>query len=461
MTKVFISYSRKDAEFAKWLTTELKKSDLDFWIDWEGIPPTVDWWKEIEKGIEESDAFLFLISPDSVKSKVCGQEIDHAVKNGKRLIPLAIREADTHEIHPKLKPLNWIFFRERDDFDISITKLLTAIHTDYDWVQVQRRLQVKALEWERNHKENSFLLRGTDLKNAKSLLNVNGRKEPQPTDLLNQFVVESHKYSENQLHSTRLRWIAIAVAGIVLLMVIIFIPAGIINRFIYRPVNMENYWVTVPTGEFQMGSEGGDEAPVHIVYLDAYQIGKYEITNKQYDQCIRAGACKGTIETDKLDHPVIGVSWFQAKAYCGWVSGRLPTEAEWEKAASWDVKTQTKFIYPWGNDNPSPDLLNYNNNVSDTTPVGEYVAGENGLYDMAGNVWEWVNDWYSIASAQGSYYQNSPLSNPLGPDTGQERVLRGGGWNSDDYNVRSVNRLGSLPTEISRNVGFRCSRNMP
>ena len=159
MAKVFISYSRKDIAFAKRLTGELQKSELDFWIDWEGIPPTVDWWREIEKGIEESDAFLFLISPDSAASKVCGQEIDHAVKNGKRLIPIVIREADTNKVHPKLKSLNWIFFRQEDDFDTSITKLLTSIHTDFEWVEVQRRLQVRALEWERNHKENSFLLR--------------------------------------------------------------------------------------------------------------------------------------------------------------------------------------------------------------------------------------------------------------------------------------------------------------
>ena len=198
MAKVFISYSRKDIDFAKRLTAELQKSELDFWIDWEGIPPTVDWWREIEKGIEESDAFLFLISPDSAESKVCGQEIDHAVKNGKRLIPIVIREADTNEIHPKLKSLNWIFFRETDDFDASITKLLTSIHTDFEWVEVQRRLQVRALEWERNNKENSFLLRGKDLGDAELQLATNSSKEPVPTDLQREYVFESRKAADRQ-----------------------------------------------------------------------------------------------------------------------------------------------------------------------------------------------------------------------------------------------------------------------
>ena len=124
MAKVFISYSRKDIDFAKRLTDELQKSELDFWVDWEGIPPTVDWWREVEKGIEEADVFIFLISPDSAVSKVCGQEIDHAVKNGKRLIPLVVRDIKEDEAPKQLGHLNWIFFRESDDFDASIKKLL-------------------------------------------------------------------------------------------------------------------------------------------------------------------------------------------------------------------------------------------------------------------------------------------------------------------------------------------------
>src|SRR5512145_3053509 len=100
MASVFISYSRKDIEAARKLTEAFKGQDLDFWIDWEGIPPTVDWWKEIEKGIEETDFFLFLLSPDSAESKVCGQEIQHALKNGKRLIPIVVRTIPASEAPP-------------------------------------------------------------------------------------------------------------------------------------------------------------------------------------------------------------------------------------------------------------------------------------------------------------------------------------------------------------------------
>src|SRR5690349_10117875 len=151
MAKVFVSYSRKDIEFAKRLTAELQKSDLDFWNDWEGNPPTVDWWKEIEKGIEETDIYLFLISPDSVKSQVCGREIEVAVRNGKRIVPIVVRHVAWEETPKDLRHLNYIFFREDDDFDAAVDKLITAIQTDYEWAATHRRLQVKALEWERKN----------------------------------------------------------------------------------------------------------------------------------------------------------------------------------------------------------------------------------------------------------------------------------------------------------------------
>ncbi|HEX2994461.1 MAG TPA: toll/interleukin-1 receptor domain-containing protein [Anaerolineales bacterium] len=182
----------------KKLTSELQKSDMDFWVDWEGIPPTVDWWREIEKGIEEADAFIFLISPDSSASKVCAQEIDCAVKNSKRIIPIVVRDVRGDEAPKQLSHLNWIFFREQDDFDAAIQKLLTAIHTDYEWVQNHRRLQVKALEWERNHKESGFLLRGKDLLDAETNLAVNTSKEPHPTDLQREYVFQSRKSTDRQ-----------------------------------------------------------------------------------------------------------------------------------------------------------------------------------------------------------------------------------------------------------------------
>ncbi|HSG45954.1 MAG TPA: TIR domain-containing protein [Anaerolineales bacterium] len=225
MAKVFISYSRKDIDFAKRLTGELQKSDLDFWIDWEGIPPTVDWWKEIEKGIEEANIFLFLISPDSASSKVCRQEIEVAVKNGKRIIPIVVREIDWDNTPQHLGHLNYIFFRVTDNFTGSVNKLLTAIQTDYEWAATHRRLQVKALDWERNNKENGYLLRGKDLQDAELDLASNTSKDPHPTDLQREFVFNSRKATDRQRRITT----AISVIGVIALAglaVFGFIQAG-------------------------------------------------------------------------------------------------------------------------------------------------------------------------------------------------------------------------------------------
>ncbi|KAF0106587.1 MAG: hypothetical protein FD146_2495 [Anaerolineaceae bacterium] len=226
--------------------------------------------------------------------------------------------------------------------------------------------------------------------------------------------------------------------------------------------------VYVPEGEFTMGSNDGkpNEQPVHTVYLDAYWIDQTEVTNRMYALCVAAGQCDppGSSASytrqnyygnpEYADYPVIYVSWNVADAYCSWAGARLPTEAEWEKAArGTDGRT-----YPWGNTSPNSSLLNYNMIIGNTTTVGEYPSGASpyGALDMAGNVWEWVADWYSD-----NYYSSSPDSNPTGPSSGGLRVLRGGAWYYYDVLVRSANRNRDYPTSSDISVGFRCSRSLP
>jgi TIR domain-containing protein len=194
MKQLFVSYSRPDTEFTRRIAERLEADGLEAWVDWQDIPPSVDWMKEIQKGIEDADVFLFLVSPDSIASPICADEVGHALQNGKRIIPLIVRDIDAKSAPTTIRHLNWIFFsRPQDEFERSFGHVLSAIRTDYDWVQVHRRLQVKALEWHRNHTEESFLLRGKDLQDAEAQLIVNGEKDPHPTELHTVFVSKSRE----------------------------------------------------------------------------------------------------------------------------------------------------------------------------------------------------------------------------------------------------------------------------
>ncbi len=226
--------------------------------------------------------------------------------------------------------------------------------------------------------------------------------------------------------------------------------------------------IHIPTGEFVMGSADGDsnEKPPRNVFLDAYDIDQYEVTNARYQACLDAKVCVrlarysnsptdfDLYHSDKVkyaNHPAIYIYWEEAKTYCEtWRGERLPSEAEWEKAA----RGPDGNTYPWG-EGIDDTYANFNSN--DTTPVGSYEKGKSfyGLYDMAGNVWEWVNDWYDE-----NYYQHSPSSNPLGPAEGDTHVLRGGSFYIAEFGTRSAFRNAGTNYALA-NVGFRCARSVP
>jgi formylglycine-generating enzyme required for sulfatase activity len=237
-----------------------------------------------------------------------------------------------------------------------------------------------------------------------------------------------------------------------------------------RPAD-EAVMVYVPAGEFVMGSEDGedgedDEKPLHAVYLDSFWIDQTEVTNGMYALCVRAGDCVPPLDLSSFtrdnyypnpayaDFPVLYVDWNAAQAYCEWAGARLPTEAEWEKAASWDEEAQEARTYPWGEEIDC-NHANYNQCVGDTTAVGSYPDGASpyGALDMAGNVWEWTADWYD-----GDYYAELVYDNPTGPDTGTYRVLRGGSWYDNVNLVRAAGRNYNDPTNRNLNLGFRCAQ---
>ncbi|HRQ37127.1 MAG TPA: TIR domain-containing protein [Chloroflexota bacterium] len=193
-TSIFISYSRKDKAFVQKLHNNLVNANLQTWVDWEGIPLTADWWQEIKQGIENADAFAFVISPDSLKSKVCADEIQTAVDNNKRLIPVMHRDPEKGDpIHPKVSSHNWIYMRDEAELEAHMPDMVKVIHTDLDWVKAHTRLLRRAVEWEGNGRNTSFLLRGDDLKRAEDWQNRAGGKEPAPTELQTRYIADSRK----------------------------------------------------------------------------------------------------------------------------------------------------------------------------------------------------------------------------------------------------------------------------
>ena len=210
-----------------------------------------------------------------------------------------------------------------------------------------------------------------------------------------------------------------------------------------------------------------DEQPLHTVALDAFWIDQTEVTNAQYALCVADGVCDeaGYVDAADLnahDQPVVGVSWYNANTYCEWANARLPTEAEWEYAARGPENSR----FPWGNDFDGT-RVNYcdancgedwaDETVDDgyglTAPVGSYPAGASwcGALDLAGNVWEWVADWYDE-----DYYERSLTQNPLGPQEGDSKVLRGGAWSYYPAYVRSACRIWYHPVLRGIDFGFRC-----
>jgi formylglycine-generating enzyme required for sulfatase activity len=233
--------------------------------------------------------------------------------------------------------------------------------------------------------------------------------------------------------------------------------------------------VLVPAGSFEMGADPqlsyeicleyrdnckqedfSDEQPVHRVWLDDFLIYRTEVSNRMYRICVESGGCELPTFTDFynneqfLDHPVVYISWYAASGYCAWAGGRLPSEAEWEKAARGDDRR----MYPWGENVVDCLHANLDGCAEEMTmPVGVLEAGASpyGVLDMSGNAAEWVADWYDQ-----EYYLVSPAENPQGPANGELKVIRGGSWKNPGVGLRVTNRGGNFPDVFSTGIGFRC-----
>lgn len=267
-------------------------------------------------------------------------------------------------------------------------------------------------------------------------------------------------YSKAKLKKKRkFPWIPVIVAGIVVASVITYVLFFRKDSEKSEAEIPEIEWVYIPPGEFLMGdnfNEGdSDELPVHSVYLDGYYISTYVISTYQFNQYCRDNQLP--LNSNSYYHsdltPAIYLNWTEAEAFCQWLSNKtddsifLPTEAQWERAA----RGTRQFRYPWGDDPPDCEKANYGQCTYGPNWVNDFSAGRTptGIYNMAGNVWEWCRDFYNP-----TYYSQSPYQNPQGPNTGQNKVIRGGYFRSPEIEIRSANRYFTSINDTGY-IGFR------
>ena len=447
---IFISYSRKDLEFVQRLADDLKTSGLEVWYDLSGLDAGTRWGSEIQKAIKASQYFLVVISPNSILSEWVENEFLYAKNQKLKIIPLLYKPCDL-----PMWSLNLHFIDVQGrNYMLNYRDLLKALGPEEKPLQVEQDLPVAISLSPAPHK---FTIKPAWIVGLLALV----------------LIIFAAILGLPQIKTWQAPVVTATMTSTLTpdaspLQTITYIPSptpGIGSTWVRSADGM--LMLYVPKGSFIMGSvdyitayKNNDEQPVVNVNLDSFWIDQSEVTNGMYTFCVEAESCQPPSDLSSatrssyyddpsyLNYPVIFVSWEDALAYCEWAGARLPTEAEWEKAARGpDGRT-----YPWG-EGIDNSLANYNNNIGDTLVVGSFQSGNSiyGAYDMSGNVWEWVSSLYK------------PY--PYNPDDGREdlgasgnRVVRGGSWWFTQPGVRSTIRNKYFPRNTYYDLGFRCAR---
>lgn len=503
--KFFITHSWDDIDFARSLCDDLRANGLDGFFDERSIRPGESIPKRIERGLEDCDVYIPVFSPAALKSPWCDWEIDMAImmnreRGGRPLIIPVIAEKCI--LPRRLRHLLYVDFVNR--YDDALNDLLTKglgispipralaspSTTTVSKVaepatpksSVPTIAKIPSLKLTTAAEIAGII--GTiiaylalanqlgwlpfDAKGTPTPISSAGVSMPTVTSIaISTPAPALTPASTNTLHPTAT--ITPKPTDTPRPTATPTLSAGAIQRRGSDNAEM----VYIPAGDFLMGSTDADknadndEKPQHRVYLDAFWIDKYEVMNAQYKKCVDAGKCKLPNSTESStreqyygnsqhdNYPVLNVPWEYANQYCTWAQKVLPTEAQWEKAASWDEAKKEKRIYPWGNTFDKNLLNSGDGGQGDTTAAGTYLLGVSyyGALDMAGNAWEWVVDWYDA-----NYYKNSPQRNPKNDATGQYHVVRGGAWSSITSGVRTTNRPNSNPDPWDVLVSFRCAQ---
>ena len=460
MRHIFISYSHQDSAYAHALAAHLQGMGFETWID-ERLDYGSQWPHELQKQLDSCAAFLLIMSPRSYTSEWVQSELQRAKRKLKPIFPLLLEGEE-----PWLSVESTQYYDVRGQkfpdakFYAALGKVILVPEGESIRVPADAGQPVKSISASPKPRLGMAAVIGViavvGLLLAVSipivLRNLAQASASPPPETVDSDSASTPVPSTNDSALPEATaTFTIPVAG----------PTQAATDFKdSKGVSMS----LVPAGNFIAGSDQGydNEKPVHTVYLDDFYIDTYEVTNALYKVCVDAGACSPPSKTGSYtrddyygnsqfdNYPVVYVDWEDAQAYCEWRGMKLPTEAQWEKAA----RGTDGRIYPWGN-TIDETYANYNNSIGDTTQVGSYESGKSpyGIYDMAGNAWEWIADWYSD-----TYYLDAPLTDPPGPATGEYRVLRGGSWLDDKSIVTTSNRgWNQLEYFTNTDFGFRCA----
>lgn len=510
-TKVFISYSRRDMEFADRLEAALKACGFEVLIDRQEIYAFEDWWKRIQALIGRSDTVVFVLSPDSVKSEVALKEVAHAASLNKRFAPIVCRRVDDASVPEALRRLNFIFFDKPDQFDASAHGLADALRTDIGWVRQHTEYGEAERRWSAAGRPGGLLLHSPALEVAEYWIGSRPAGAPDPTEEIRSFVAASRTAEVAGRRRSRLLNAVVYTMFVGIILVLV----GWINQdylkaqwhwySVIRPYAAAQVWthvltaaqeralkpgdafkecgqdcpemVVIPAGSFTMGSpltekdRSVNENPQHIVTIARpFAVSKNELTFADWDACVTGGGCNGYRPIDdgwgRGRQPVIMVDWDDAQQYIAWFSKvtgktyRLLSEAEYEYAA----RAGTTTAYPWGSDDIKPSGQAVANcfgcgsqwDEKQTAPVGSFPPNRFGLYDMVGNVFEWTDDcWHGV-------YDGAPPNGSAWTDDSDcyFRVARGGAWNNSPHYVRSASRTAHQRRDRDYFLGFRVARTL-
>ena len=483
--KIFLSYSRNDKDFAEKIAKRLERQGYVVWWDLTDIDGGDRWAKEIQDGIKNSEIMAIIVSPHSIKSEWVEKEFVFASKNDLKIVPLLYELCELPIWLLNLQYIDLI----GSNYSRNFQQVLEAFEKygrragDVKAVppKVAKRISRLSPYWL------LLLVIALLVILVAVLLNpIAPAQLPTPTQTITPSNTATLTPTETSPPTNTVTPLPpMDTATLAPADESTAIPSSTeasppapsetpTQEGLASVIRDESgaEMLLVEAGTFLMGSNTSesDEAPAHILLIDDFYIDKYEVTNADYKVCVDSQNCslpKNTafyLSAMDRNHPVVFVSWEMADQYCAWRDARLPTEAEWEKAA----RGTNNFIYPWGNKFDG-GALNFcdmdctkswaDQSVRDhytmTAPVGLYPDGVSvyNIFDMAGNATEWVADWYAK-----DYYSNSPKENPLGPESGTDRVLRGGSWFDRYLGVRTFVRSHLRPNVAYNYTGFRCAR---